>query len=69
MKRHWIKFVHERNTYVVDLGCISTFTFTENGRLIFWLPDTKGKVQIIFHPKSNPEAYRQILEYLEKRSN
>ena len=69
MKRRWIKFVHDRNTYVIDLSCINTFTFTENGRLIFGLPDTRGKVQIILHPKSNSEAYGQILDYLEKTRN
>ena len=63
MKGNWIKFVYERNIYVVDLDCISTFVCAENGRLIFWLPD--GKVQIVIHPKSNPETYQQILYYVE----
>ena len=63
MKRNWIKFIFERNTYVVDLSCISTFVFAKNGRLMFWLPD--GKVQIVIHPKTNPEAYKQILDYLK----
>lgn len=62
MKGTWIKFVYERNIYVVDLDCISTFVCAENGRLVFWLPD--GKVQIIIHPKSNPQAYQQILDYV-----
>jgi predicted metal-dependent TIM-barrel fold hydrolase len=64
MKHNWIKFVFERNTYVVDLDCIRSFTRAENGRLMFWLPD--AKVHIIIHPQSNPEAYQQILDYLEK---
>ena len=64
MKSSWIKFIYERNTYVVDLNCISTFTCTENGRLMFWLPD--GKVQIIIHPQTNADAYEQILEYIQK---
>lgn len=64
MKSNWIKFIYERNTYVVDLDRISAFALAENGRLMFWLPD--GKVQIIMHLKSNPEAYQQILDYLEK---
>jgi hypothetical protein len=63
MKGNWIKFVYERNIYVVDLDCITTFVCAENGRLIFWLPD--GKVQIVIHPKSTPEAYQQILDYVE----
>jgi hypothetical protein len=63
MKGNWIKFVYERNIYVIDLDCISTFVCAENGRLMFCLPH--GKVQIVIHPKSNPEAYQQILDYLE----
>jgi hypothetical protein len=31
---------------------------------MFWLPD--GKVQIVIHPKTNPEAYQQVLDYIEK---
>lgn len=69
MKRHWIKFIYERNTYVVDLDRVSTFDFAENGRLMFWLPDAGGKVQIILHPKSNPEVYQQILDYIEKTTD
>lgn len=64
MKRNWIKFSFERNTYVVDLSCLSTFVCDKNGRLMFWLPD--GKVPIVIHPKTNPEAYQQILDYIEK---
>jgi hypothetical protein len=63
MKRNWIKFSFERNTYVVDLSCISTFVCAKNGRLMFCLPD--GKVPIVIHPKTNPEAYQQILDYIE----
>lgn len=60
----WVKFTYERNTYVVDLSRISSFVITENGRLQFWLPD--GRVLIIIHPQSNPEAYQNILNYVEK---
>ena len=64
MKSNWIKFIYERNTYVVDLDCISTFSSTANGRLMFWLPD--GKMQIIIHPQTQPDTYQQILEYIQK---
>jgi len=62
MKGNWIKFIHERNTYVVDLDHVSAFASAENGRLMFWLPN--AKVPIVIHPQSNPEAYQQILEYM-----
>ncbi|MBD0363554.1 MAG: hypothetical protein ICV55_12415 [Coleofasciculus sp. C3-bin4] len=64
MKCDWIKFIYERNTYVVDLRRISTFTCAKNGRLMFWLPDAKDP--IVIHSQSNPDAYQQILDYLEK---
>lgn len=64
MNHNWIKFIFERNIYVVDLDSISSFTRVENGRLMFWLPD--GKVQIIIHPTSNAEIYQKILDYMEK---
>lgn len=64
MKHTWIKFVFERNTYVVDLDSISSFACTENGRLMFSLPN--AKVPIVIHPQSNPEAYQQVLEYIEQ---
>jgi hypothetical protein len=64
MQGNWIKFIYERNTYVVDLSHISTFACAANDRLMFWLPD--GKEPIVIHPQSNPDAYQRILDYLEK---
>jgi hypothetical protein len=64
MKHTWIKFAFERNTYVVDLDSISSFACAGNGRLIFWLPN--ARVQIIIHPNNNPDAYQQILDYIQK---
>ena len=64
MQHTWIKFVFERNTYVVDLDSISSFTGAENGRLMFSLPN--AKLPVVIHRQNNPEAYQQILEYIEK---
>ncbi len=64
MKRTWIKFIYERNTYVVDLSRISAFACAENGRVRFWLPD--GEVAIVLHPKSHPEAHQKILDYVQE---
>jgi hypothetical protein len=64
MKDTWIKFVFERNTYVVDLDSISSFACAENSRLMFSLPN--AKVPIVIHPQSNPEAYQQVLEYIKR---
>lgn len=64
MKHTWIKFVFDRNTYVVNLDGISSFACAENGRLVFSLPN--AKVSVVIHPQNNPEAYRQLLEYIEQ---
>jgi hypothetical protein len=31
---------------------------------MFWLPD--GKVLIVIHLRTNPDAYQKILDYVEK---
>jgi len=63
MDQRWIKLNYERDTYLIDLNRVSTFVWADNGRLIFWLPD--GKVRMIIHPKTNPEAYQEILNYVK----
>ncbi len=63
---NWIKFVYERNTYVLDLDRISSIACAGNGRLRFCLPD--GKVEIIIHPQTNAEVYQQILDYVERKT-
>jgi len=44
MAGNWIKFIYERDTYVVNLDYISTFVRAANGQLMFWLPN--GQVPI-----------------------
>lgn len=61
-----MKFIYERNTYVVNLDRINAFILTENKRLMFWIPDAKGQVQIILHPQTNSKIYQQVLEYIEE---
>lgn len=64
MQHNWIKFIYERNAYVIDLNRVSAFACTGNGRLIFRLPD--GKIQIVIHRQTNPDAYQEILNYIEQ---
>lgn len=61
---YWVKITYERNIYVIDLERISAFAYTPNGRLSFYLPD--GGTHVILNPQGNPDAYQQILDYLEK---
>ena len=63
-KGYWVKIYYERNEYVINLECISSFCHEPNGRITFWLPDSS--IPIIINPVSNPESYQKVLEYLKK---
>jgi hypothetical protein len=60
---YWIKILHERNTYIVDLDSLSAFCIGINQRIQFWLPESGQP--IIISLSSNPEAYHQIVEYIK----
>ena len=62
----WVKFIYERNTYVVNLSSVSSFVCAKNGWLTFWLPDAEA--QITINPKSNPDVYEQILGYFQDKT-
>ncbi|MDZ8189533.1 MAG: hypothetical protein RMX96_32435 [Nostoc sp. ChiSLP02] len=61
---HWVKILYEKNEYVIDLNCISSFCHEPNGRITFWLPD--GTIPIVINPVSNPESYQKVVKYVEK---
>lgn len=61
---HWVKILYEKNEYVINLNCISSFCHEPNGRITFWLPD--GTIPIIINPVSNPESYEKVVQYIKK---
>ncbi len=61
---HWVKIIYEKNEYVINLNCISSFCHEPNGRITFWLPD--GTIPIIINPVSNPESYQKVVQYVKK---
>jgi hypothetical protein len=61
---HWVKICDDKNEYVVNLHCISSFCQESNGRITFWLPD--GTIPIIINPSSNPESYHKVLQFVQK---
>jgi hypothetical protein len=62
---YWVKIYYERNEYVINLNCISSFCFEPpNGRITFWLPD--GIIPIIINPVSNPESYEKVVNHIKK---
>jgi len=61
---NWVKILYEKNEYVVNLNCISSFCHEPNGRITFWLPD--GTIPIIINPMSNPQSYRKVSHFIKK---
>ncbi|HIK04055.1 MAG TPA: hypothetical protein IGS40_04980 [Trichormus sp. M33_DOE_039] len=61
---YWVKILYERNEYVINLNCISSFCQEQNGRITFWLPD--GTIPIVINPVSNPESYNKVLQFVQK---
>lgn len=62
---HWIKINYERGIYLIDLESISAFSSeADSKRITFWLPNSSQP--IILNPQSNPEGYKQVLEYIKK---
>ena len=61
---HWVKIIYEKNEYVINLNCISSFCHEPNGRISFWLPD--GTIPIIINPVNNPESYEKVVQYVKK---
>ncbi|MBD2384172.1 hypothetical protein [Cylindrospermum sp. FACHB-282] len=59
---HWVKINYDRNEYVINLTCISSFCYEANGRITFWLPDVT--IPIIINPTNNPESYQKVLHYV-----
>lgn len=61
---YWVKILYERNEYVINLNCISSFCQEQNGRITFWLPD--GTIPIVISPVSNPDSYKKVLHFVQK---
>ncbi|BAZ52126.1 hypothetical protein NIES4103_47850 [Nostoc sp. NIES-4103] len=63
---YWVKIIYEKNEYVVNLTCVSSFCQESNGRITFWLPD--GTIPIIINPVSNPDSYEKVLQFIQKET-
>ncbi len=59
----WVQIRDDRLEWFINLSCISTFAWEFNGRITFWLPDSTK--DIIINPKSNPEAYKKVFEFIK----
>lgn len=63
---YWIEVndERERQVYVIDLDRVAAFSLSWNNRLTIFLPNSDR--QLILTPQSEPEAYRRVLDYVEK---
>ncbi|MBH8565299.1 hypothetical protein I8748_24470 [Nostoc sp. CENA67] len=63
---YWVKIIYEKNEYVINLTCVSSFCQESNGRITFWLPD--GTIPIVINPVSNPDSYEKVLQFIQKET-
>ncbi|HEY9835826.1 MAG TPA: hypothetical protein V6D27_02955 [Vampirovibrionales bacterium] len=61
---YWVKFIYDRETYVVDLARIGAFCRSPNGKIAFWLP--QSRTPVVIHPQSNTEAYQTVVNFINK---
>ncbi len=60
----WAKIPFERQIYVIDLDRIDTFICAANGKISFWLPESKAA--IIITPDTAPDSYHQVKDYIHQ---
>ena len=63
----WIKILEDKKQYIVNLERLDAFCFEPNKRVKLWLPESGQP--IVVNGYSNPEAYRQLLEYINLTLN
>lgn len=64
---YWIEIddPRDRQVYLVDLDRVSAFSLSYNHRLTLYLQSGEAKT-LVLTSQSAPEAYRQVLDYIEK---
>jgi len=62
----WIKVNYERNDYIINLNCISSFCYNPSGRLTFWLPDSC--TPIIINEQKDLDTYQKLIEYIKQKT-
>ncbi|QSJ20688.1 hypothetical protein JYQ62_08005 [Nostoc sp. UHCC 0702] len=63
---YWVKILYEKNEYIINLTCVSSFCQESNGRITFWLPD--ATIPIVINPVSNPDSYEKVLQFIQKQT-
>jgi hypothetical protein len=58
----WLKILYDRNEYIVDLNRVSSFCYSLNEKITFWLPE--AKIPIVITKQSDPEGYQKIVTFV-----
>lgn len=62
----WIRIFYDRCEYVIDLGRISSFCYSPNGKITFWLPN--ASVPIIITQQSDPDTFHKLIDFVARRT-
>ncbi|MDB9313063.1 hypothetical protein PN462_08110 [Spirulina sp. CS-785/01] len=63
---YWIHLCYDRSEYWVDLNRISSFCYTPNSKLTFWLPD--ASIPIILTKQGDPESYSKLRDFIIRKT-
>ncbi|WP_017304374.1 hypothetical protein [Spirulina subsalsa] len=62
----WIRLLYDRSEYIIDLNRISTFCYSPNQKITFWLPD--ASIPIIITQLGDPEGYEKVRDFIYKKT-
>lgn len=62
---YWIKIDYERSIFLIDLDSITAFSYQQNKRITFWLPNSSQP--IILNQQNCEDAYQLVLKYIKKK--
>lgn len=66
LHRSWIHISYERKEFIINLSKISSFSYSNSGKVTFWLPDSS--TPIIISKQSEPEDYHKIIEFITTKT-
>lgn len=62
----WVKIFYDRNDYIINLNRISSFCYSYNDKITFWLPDST--LPIILTKQANFKDYKKIVNFIKNKT-
>lgn len=62
----WVKIFYDRNDYIINLNRISSFCYSHNDKITFWLPDST--LPIILTKQANFKDYKKIVNFIKNKT-